>query len=72
MQVKLLNVIQDQKVTRVGGVKPREIDVRILAATNKNLEEMVMHGLFREDLYYRLNVLPITIPPCEREEKTYF
>ncbi|MCO1602609.1 sigma-54 interaction domain-containing protein [Desulfosporosinus nitroreducens] len=69
MQVKLLNVIQDQKVTRVGGVKPREIDVRILAATNKNLEEMVMHRLFREDLYYRLNVLPITIPPLrERRE----
>ncbi|HBW36798.1 sigma-54-dependent Fis family transcriptional regulator [Desulfosporosinus sp. BICA1-9] len=63
LQVKLLNVIQDQRVTRLGGVKPKEIDVRILAATNKNLEEMVRQGLFREDLFYRLNVLPITIPP---------
>lgn len=68
LQVKLLNVIQDQKVTRVGGFKPKEIDVRILAATNKNLEEMVKQGLFREDLFYRLNVLPIMIPPL-RERK---
>lgn len=69
LQVKLLSVIQDQKVTRVGGIKPKEIDVRILAATNKNLEEMVKKGLFREDLFYRLNVLPITIPPLrERKE----
>jgi len=73
MQVKLLNVIQDQKVTRVGGVKPKEIDVRILAATNKNLEEMVVRGLFREDLFYRLNVLPIMIPPLrERREDILF
>jgi len=73
LQVKLLNVIQDQKVTRVGGFKPKEIDVRILAATNKNLEEMVMRGLFREDLYYRLNVLPIMIPPLrERRDDILF
>lgn len=73
LQVKLLNVIQDQKVTRVGGVKPIDIDVRILAATNKNLEEMVVRGLFREDLFYRLNVLPITIPPLrERRDDILF
>ena len=73
LQVKLLNVIQDQRVTRVGGVKPIEIDVRILAATNKNLEEMVRRGLFREDLFYRLNVLPITIPPLrQRREDILF
>lgn len=73
LQVKLLNVIQDQKITRVGGVKSREIDVRILAATNKNLEEMVRKGLFREDLFYRLNVVPITIPPLrERKEDIVF
>jgi len=72
MQVKLLNVIQDQKVTRVGGVKPRDIDVRILAATNKNLEEMVKQGLFREDLFYRLNVLPITIPPLRERREDIF
>ncbi|MCL6478585.1 MAG: sigma 54-interacting transcriptional regulator [Peptococcaceae bacterium] len=69
LQVKLLNVIQDHKVTRVGGVKPKEIDVRLLAATNRNLEEMVRQGAFREDLFYRLNVVPITIPPLrERRE----
>lgn len=73
LQVKLLNVIQDQKVTRVGGVKPKDIDVRILAATNRNLEEMVMRGQFREDLFYRLNVLPINIPPLrERREDIVF
>lgn len=69
LQVKLLNVIQDQKITRVGGVKPKEIDVRILAATNRNLEEMVQRGLFREDLFYRLNVVPVTIPPLRKRRE---
>ncbi|GAB6171239.1 sigma 54-interacting transcriptional regulator [Paradesulfitobacterium aromaticivorans] len=73
LQVKLLNVLQDQKITRVGGVKSKEIDVRILAATNKNMEEMVRRGLFREDLYYRLNVVPVMIPPLrERTEDIPF
>ncbi|MBQ3391787.1 MAG: sigma 54-interacting transcriptional regulator [Lachnospiraceae bacterium] len=63
MQVKLLRVLQDQEITRVGSHKPRKIDVRILAATNRNLEEMVKEGTFREDLYYRLMVFPIHIPP---------
>lgn len=73
LQAKLLAVIQDQKVTRIGGVKEKEIDVRIIAATNRDLEEMVRRGEFREDLYYRLNVVPITIPPLrERKEDIPF
>lgn len=59
LQVKLLRVLQERRIQRIGGVKPIKLDVRILAATNKNLEEMVLQGTFREDLYYRLNVVPI-------------
>ncbi|WP_122628582.1 sigma-54 interaction domain-containing protein [Lucifera butyrica] len=63
IQVKLLRVLQEREITRVGGVKPINIDVRIIAATNQNLEESIKNGTFREDLYYRINVFPITIPP---------
>jgi len=63
LQVKLLRVIQEQEFMRVGGTKPILLDVRIIAASNKNLEELVHRGGFREDLYYRLNVIPITVPP---------
>lgn len=63
MQVKLLRVLQDNEVKRVGGVKSVKVDVRIIAATNRNLEEMVKEKRFREDLYYRLNIVPIYIPP---------
>jgi len=63
LQVKLLRAIQEKEIYRVGGVKPIHIDVRIIAATNKNLKMLVEQGLFREDLYYRLNVFPIQIPP---------
>lgn len=63
MQVKLLRVIQEREITPVGGVKPIPIDVRIVSATNRDLEELVRQDKFREDLYYRLNVVPITIPP---------
>lgn len=63
MQVKLLRVLQEETITRIGGHKEIKIDVRIISATNNNLEEMVKNGLFREDLFYRLNVIPITIPP---------
>lgn len=69
MQVKLLRVLQEKTFERVGGVKTLHADVRVVAATNKNLEEEVKKGKFRSDLFYRLNVLPIYIPPLrERKE----
>ena len=72
LQVKLLNFLQERKFTRVGGTKEIEVDVRIIAATNKNLMEMVSKGEFRDDLYYRLNVVPILIPPLrQRTEDIY-
>ena len=63
MQVKLLRLVQDKEILRVGGNKPIKINPRIIAATNKDLSKMVKEGKFREDLYYRLNVIPIEIPP---------
>lgn len=63
MQVKLLRVIQEQEIQRIGATKPRKIDVRIMAATNRDLKEMVAEGAFRKDLYYRLSVFPLLIPP---------
>lgn len=63
MQVKLLRVIQEQELVRVGGTQPIKINVRVLAATNRNLREMVQKKQFREDLYYRLNVVTIEVPP---------
>jgi DNA-binding NtrC family response regulator len=63
MQVKLLRALQEKEVTRVGGNKPVPVDVRVVAATNRDLEAMVKDGTFREDLYYRINVIPIHIPP---------
>ena len=69
LQGKLLKVLQNQEVLRVGGRKPRKINIRVVAATNKNLAGMVKEGIFREDLFYRLNIVPITIPPLrERRE----
>jgi DNA-binding NtrC family response regulator len=63
MQVKLLRVLQDKEVFMVGSRKPEQVDVRIIAATNKNLESLVKKESFREDLYYRLNVITIDLPP---------
>jgi two-component system response regulator HupR/HoxA len=73
MQVKLLRVIQEGTFTPVGAVDMRKVDVRIIAATNRNLKEMVEQGSFREDLYYRLNVINIRVPPLrERKEDIPF
>jgi DNA-binding NtrC family response regulator len=63
LQPKLLRVLQEQEITRLGESTPRKIDVRIIAATNQNLEKMVEQGIFREDLYFRLAVVPINLPP---------
>lgn len=63
LQVKILRALQDKEFERVGGNPTFHVDVRIIAATNRNLEEMVEQGKFREDLYYRLNVVPIHVPP---------
>ncbi len=62
-QAKLLRVLQEGEFERVGGTKTQKVDVRVVAATNRNLEEEVQRGNFREDLYYRLNVMPINMPP---------
>jgi two-component system, NtrC family, nitrogen regulation response regulator NtrX len=68
-QAKVLRALQEGLITRVGGAKPIKVDVRVLAATNKNLEEEIREGRFREDLYYRLNVIPLQVPPLrERRE----
>ena len=70
LQGKLLQVLQDREFSRLGGKKDIRVDVRVLVATNKNIEEGVKNGRFREDLYYRLNVVNITIPPLrERKEE---
>jgi transcriptional regulator with PAS, ATPase and Fis domain len=69
MQVKLLRVIQEREIERIGATKSQKVDVRIIAATNRNLEEMIKQKTFREDLYYRLNVINIQIPSLrERKE----
>ena len=68
-QAKVLRVLQDGVVTRIGGAKPIQVDVRVLAATNKKLETEIAEGRFREDLFYRLNVVPLHVPPLrERRE----
>jgi DNA-binding NtrC family response regulator len=68
-QAKLLRVLQEKEIRRVGGTKTIPVDIRIISATNKNLEEAIKQGSFRDDLFYRLNIIPITIPPLrERNE----
>jgi transcriptional regulator with PAS, ATPase and Fis domain len=69
LQVKLLRVLQERRIERIGGLYPIPVDVRVIAATNRDLEKMIAQGEFREDLYYRINVIPINIAPLrERKE----
>ena len=68
-QVKLLRVLETKQVTRVGGIRSKAIDVRFIAATNRNLNKMVQDRTFREDLYYRLNVVSITVPPLRQRRE---
>ncbi|MBQ6662715.1 MAG: sigma 54-interacting transcriptional regulator [Firmicutes bacterium] len=68
LQAKLLRVIQEQEIERVGGTRPIKIDVRILCSTNRNLEDLIAKGKFRQDLYYRINVVEIAIPPLRHRK----
>ncbi|MDU5081154.1 AAA family ATPase [Tissierella sp. P1] len=68
MQVKLLRVLQERTVTRIGSNQPIDLDIRVIAATNLDLEEQIRENKFREDLYYRLNVIPIEVPPLRNRE----
>jgi two-component system nitrogen regulation response regulator NtrX len=68
-QAKILRILEEQRFERVGGSRPIQVDVRVVAATNKNLEEEIIRGTFREDLYHRINVIPLPVPPLkERRE----
>ena len=69
MQVKLLRVLQEKEFESVGGIETQRVDVRIIAATNRNLEEMLSTGEFREDLYYRLNIITISLPPLKNRKE---
>ncbi len=69
VQTKLLRVLQERKLERIGGQKPIPIDIRVVCATNKDIEQMVEEGTFREDLYYRLNIIPIELPPLRKRKE---
>jgi len=69
LQVKLLRVLQEKEIVRVGGTKPIPVDVRVIAATNRNMIDLIRRGEFREDLYYRLNVVNINIPPLRNRRE---
>jgi DNA-binding NtrC family response regulator len=68
MQAKILRALQEREILRVGGTEPIKVDVRIIAATNRNLDQLMQEGKFREDLYYRLKVIPIVCPPLRERQ----
>lgn len=72
IQAKLLQVLQEKTFRPIGGRELKKVDVRIVAATNRDLSEMVKQGTFRKDLYYRLNVIPIAIPRLGKEQKIFY
>ena len=67
-QVRLLRVLQEKEIERIGGAEPLKVDIRVIAATHRNLKKMIREGKFREDLYFRLQVFPIDIPPLRERE----
>ena len=71
LQVKLLRAIQSQEITRIGGTKPIKLDIRFLALTNADLKKKVAEGTFRQDLYYRLNVIPVAVPPLRQRMEDF-
>jgi Nif-specific regulatory protein len=68
VQVRLLRVLQEKEIERVGGTKPIKVHVRIVSATNRELESLIETGQFREDLYFRLSVFPISVPPLRERQ----
>ncbi len=68
-QAKILRILEEQRFERVGGSRPIQVDVRVVAATNKNLEEEIARGTFREDLYHRINVIPLSVPPLQERRE---
>jgi two-component system response regulator AtoC len=68
VQVKLLRVLQERRFERLGGTRSIDVDVRVVAATNRDLQQLIADGMFREDLFYRLNVVPITLPPLRQRK----